>query len=758
LGLTAYFRDLIENYARRERPLRELLRAVEVPQAAKKPVWRSAMRAFKLDPVWREEHTKCFLELKRTLLSEPVLRAPRYNEVKEHPFIVTTDGSKDAFAGVLSQKMHTVLPGGKAAVRRHPIAFASKCTSPAEERYPPHLLEFAALKYSLDKFSDIVWGQPIKLETDCQALRDIMVNDKLNVTHTRWRDGIMGYQIVGAEHIKGTTNAVADALSRANEGMPKVKGDGSEWTVSPNWEARAGIVNDLFTVQEAENTYLVAPVPEGTMALRERFKNEPIYLQVIDAILELDFGTSMQKRKRARHQATQYFIDENKLWRLGGGVGVRARPRRECLTKEEARAKAVEVHEKGGHFHRDSIKLTMMDKYHSPKMDESIVSAIMDCARCKGFGPAHLHSLLDPVIRRHPFELVAGDYLSMPEGIGGYKNVGLYVDTCSQNIWGFKYKEHGSADTTESALEYICDNFLEMETFMVDNGRHFKNKAVERFCDTRGINFHCVSAYSPWINGLVEGANKLLIYVLARLCAPDIGEDGWKSMTKDDLPKNWPLYFEEAIRILNNRMLPAVKFRPKEILYGKVINTPPTPIEIAATEFSEQDAKLHMAYVDQQHLDVFDGRVAYALRRKAAFDRKVFGSRAGEVVFNSGELVQVFRSDLAKTVSNDRKLTCRWSEPHRISQRVLNSYELETVEGLHMDGTFSSRRLRHYIPRAGTPLAKAQAEFLAKMATLKGERGETEAKAVAELRAAEKKEVERIRAEEVGDGLEEDAG
>jgi hypothetical protein len=54
-----------------------------------------------------------------------------------------------------------------------------------------------------------------------------------------------------------------------------------------------------------------------------------------------------------------------------------------------------------------------------------------------------------------------------------------------------------------------------------------------------------------------------------------------------------------------------------------------------------------------------------------------------------------------------------------------------------MDGTFSSRRLRHYRPRKGTPLAVAQAEFMAKMVELEGERGAEEAEAVAKLRAAE---------------------
>jgi hypothetical protein len=200
---------------------------------------------------------------------------------------------------------------------------------PAEERYQPHLLKFAALKFSLDKFSNIIWGQPVKLEMDCQALRDIMVNDKLNVTHTRWRDGIMGYQIVGAEHVKGANNMVADALSRADEGTPKAYGDGSKWTMSPDWEACSGIFNDLFTVELKETTYLVMPVPEGTAAL---CKDEPMYLQVIDVLTELNFGESECERKRARHRASQYFIEEGRLWWLGGGTGVRARPRRECIT------------------------------------------------------------------------------------------------------------------------------------------------------------------------------------------------------------------------------------------------------------------------------------------------------------------------------------------------------------------------------------------------------------------------------------------
>ena len=101
------------------------------------------------------------------MTSEPVLKGPKWDGT---PFIVTTDGCKDVFGAVLAQRFETTLPSGKVVKRLHPIAFASKRTLRTEEKYKPFLLEFAALKFGLDKFSDTIWGFPVEVETDCQAL------------------------------------------------------------------------------------------------------------------------------------------------------------------------------------------------------------------------------------------------------------------------------------------------------------------------------------------------------------------------------------------------------------------------------------------------------------------------------------------------------------------------------------------------------------------------------------------------------------
>jgi len=243
---------------------------------------------------------------------------------------------------------------------------------------------------------------------------------------------------------------------------------------------------------------------------------------------------------------------------------------------------------------------------------------------------------------------------------------------------------------------------------MVDGGKRFNNKEVHQLCNEWGTDMHIVSAYSPWVNGLVEGTNKLFLHILKRLCAPDLNNNDIEKMKVDDIPKTWPDHFEEAIRILSWRFLPSLKFSPKELLLGLVVNTKPTDIAHSTLPTSETDATTQMAYVAQQRLDGYAEAVAHALRRKRAFDRKVLAQNPGEVVFSKGELVQIYRSDLDYTFRTERKLLPKWSLPQRVASRNLNSYNLETIKGDPVPGLFSARRLRRFTPKEGTKLSKDQ--------------------------------------------------
>ncbi|KIK32872.1 hypothetical protein CY34DRAFT_100621, partial [Suillus luteus UH-Slu-Lm8-n1] len=68
------------------------------------------MSGFQLSSLWKQEHTKAFLDLKTAITSRPVLQAPKYDG--SH-FVITTDGCAEGFAAVLSQKIKTQTPTGK---------------------------------------------------------------------------------------------------------------------------------------------------------------------------------------------------------------------------------------------------------------------------------------------------------------------------------------------------------------------------------------------------------------------------------------------------------------------------------------------------------------------------------------------------------------------------------------------------------------------------------------------------------------------
>ena len=155
---------------------------------------------------------------------------------------------------MLAQRFTEVGKGGKTTSKLHPIAYTSKGTSQSEMKYKLFLLEFTALKFTIDKFDDIIWGSPVELEMDCQALQDILLSNELNTTHAHWRDGILAHQIMGIHHIPGQINIVGDGLSRKDKELPHRTNDGSAWSITPGLEEAQGLHYDLFVVEAQPET------------------------------------------------------------------------------------------------------------------------------------------------------------------------------------------------------------------------------------------------------------------------------------------------------------------------------------------------------------------------------------------------------------------------------------------------------------------------------------------------------------------------
>jgi hypothetical protein len=185
LGAYGYYRGYVDNFASKTAPMTFLTKNCA------KGKWE-----------WSEECQKAYDELKRALTSEPILRMPRFDLV----FIVTTDWSKLAIGAVLSQ----VDPDTNFD---HPVAYASRLLTSAEQNYSPTEGGCLALVWAVQKYRIYLDGRKFIVYADHAALQWLNTKRHENSKLERWAMQLQEftYEI---RYKKGEENLVADCLSR----------------------------------------------------------------------------------------------------------------------------------------------------------------------------------------------------------------------------------------------------------------------------------------------------------------------------------------------------------------------------------------------------------------------------------------------------------------------------------------------------------------------------------------------------------------
>nr|GEZ83835.1 putative reverse transcriptase domain-containing protein [Tanacetum cinerariifolium] len=177
LGLAGYYRRFVDGFSRLALPLIKLMRKGE-------------------KFVWDEEREKSFEELKKRLVSAPILTLPSGSG----GFQIYSDASKKGLGCVLMQY-------GKV------IAYASRQLKPYEANYPTHDLELAAVVFALKIWRHYLYGETCDIFTDHKSLKYIFTQKELNMRQRRWLELLKDYD-TNIQYHPGKANVVADALSR----------------------------------------------------------------------------------------------------------------------------------------------------------------------------------------------------------------------------------------------------------------------------------------------------------------------------------------------------------------------------------------------------------------------------------------------------------------------------------------------------------------------------------------------------------------
>lgn len=197
----------------------------------------------------------------------------------------------------------------------------------------------------------------------------------------------------------------------------------------------------------------------------------------------------------------------------------------------------------------------------------------------------------------------------------------------------------------------------------------------------------------------MESINKLLLNRLKRLCSPDLNVDP-DDVDPKSIPRNWPDHLDEAVRAINDRIIPTLNASPREILFGMALRpdtntTPPN----APSPITTTDVDTHFTLADSFRYDTHLRSITEAERRKGIYD-----SNAKVPNFKVGDLAQVYDSKADFNYATINKLAPRWSIPRLITGKFLNSFTLSTLQGDPLKGLFHTRRLRPYTPLRGTTL------------------------------------------------------
>ena len=142
LSLTSYYRQFVHQFAKVAEPLHCLTR-------------KNVMFE------WSQECQTAFEELKRRLVTPPVLAYPNF----DLDFALETDASHQGLGAVLSQKQENG--------RLHPIAYASRALSGAEKNYGITDLETLAMVWAISHFHYYLYGYRVTVYTDHSAVRAV---------------------------------------------------------------------------------------------------------------------------------------------------------------------------------------------------------------------------------------------------------------------------------------------------------------------------------------------------------------------------------------------------------------------------------------------------------------------------------------------------------------------------------------------------------------------------------------------------------
>jgi transposase InsO family protein len=442
LGIANYFRDHIPNYAKITRPLHQILGGYTKQQ--------------KNTPIrWTDQTRQSFIETKQAINNCKKL----YFLKDEGLVTVRTDASDYAIGAYLCQMQE-----GK----ERPIQFVSKSLIKEQVRWSTPEKECYAIYFCLMELEMYLRGRRFLLQTDHANLTYINLSGSAKVI--RWKLAIQEFDF-DIQHIKGTDNVVADALSRLR---PKE------------------------TIHK-EVIYAASPYAE---AISDKLLH---HLKKVHSTLNGHWGvekTLILLKQRLAYQAHMKQSAKSKKARKG----------KQKATPKRGQAAVVEAIEATDNQLRTTIK-----------------KFIHQCTSCQRMSHLKLqiHARPYTTATYRPMHTLNIDSMGpFPVQSHGYCHIIVIIDCFTRFVEMYPTTGATAKDAALPLLNhfgrYGCPSVIRS-----DNGSEFVNTMIEQFLKLVGTEHELSLAYSSEENAIVERANKEVLRHIKAMIFTDNRKDEW---------------------------------------------------------------------------------------------------------------------------------------------------------------------------------------------------------------------------------------
>ncbi|KAK7575703.1 hypothetical protein V9T40_011989 [Parthenolecanium corni] len=421
---------------------------------------------------WGPDEETSFNELKKAVAESILQNFPDWSR----KFYVITDASNVAISGIVVQFDDENQP--------KVLGMVSRLLKTAEKNYDTYEKELLAIIYTIKKHIYLLVDHPIILRTDNRALKYLnSAFENVSERVARWRAYLQPFDIELIEHVPGSENKAADALSR-------------------------------FRRDISQNVDHFAPIP-AVMALTApggqlRIEN------ILDNLADLqNRDPEIQEMIKKRSSRISF---NNRIVYLKNRDG-------ECrmYALKSIRNLLIEAyHQEYTHPGYKKVLDVIRRYFDWPGCKFDVVNYSISCAECKTakYPNETLHGPFQSVISTKPLELLSIDtYGPLPTARGGARKIVVIMDVFSKYTRLYPTKKTSSLQCIKFTEQFLklYDHLGTCLAVLTDNGSQFRSSVWTDHWESRNIETRFTSVYHPQANP-VETRMKIIGDCLRLLC------------------------------------------------------------------------------------------------------------------------------------------------------------------------------------------------------------------------------------------------